>query len=267
MKKQNILIGILLVAGAFTSCKQESPEEEFTTHAGKEVVLNIGILPTTRTITTDKKTLFVNGDRLGIFELKRGATDVIQKNLNYQYMEGKWSSDHSLTFPLNGDDVNFYAYYPYMADCAGTAFDYSVSKDQSAEGGYNQNDLLLAKNESVSASETSATLQFTHQLALVEVTTILPEGAVCVKAELKARISASVDLIKQTAVVKADAATEYVTMEKVGDTFRAVVPSQALTQGKFIRLTTADGMMYWYQVGVGVTLAVNTVSSFEVNCN
>lgn len=268
MKKQNILIGIIWTAGLFTSCSQESAEEEFTTHAGKEVVLNIGILPATRTATIDKKTTFVEGDKLGIFELKRGATDIFQNNLSYQYLDGKWSSDYALTFPVTGDNVNFYAYYPYAGNVVKTMFDYAVAIDQSAEGGYNQSDLLLAKNESAVLDATSITLQFAHTLALVEVAITLPEGAVCEKVEMKARKSASVDLVRQTAVVKADEVAEYILMEKVGDKYRAVVPSQTLAQGRFICVTTTDGTMYWYNVGATeVTLPANTVTPFLVNCN
>lgn len=179
MKKQYILMGATIVfAALFASCSQENNMDEAFSQSEKEIIFDLGISQT-RTVTIDKKTSFEDGDHVGIYGLKRGATEVLHANLDYHYTadNGKWVAEYSITFPIDGSELNFYAYYPYNADLEGTSFDFSVSQDQSKDG-YNQSDLLLAKNETASVDDESITLSFVHKLALVEAEVILPEGEV-----------------------------------------------------------------------------------------
>ena len=147
MKKQYILMGATMVfAALFASCSQENIIDEAFSQSEKEIIFDLGISQT-RTVTIDKKTSFEDGDHVGIYGLKRGATEVLHDNLDYHYTadNGKWVAEYSITFPIDGSELNFYAYYPYNADLEGTSFDFSVSQDQSKEG-YNQSDLLLEIN-------------------------------------------------------------------------------------------------------------------------
>lgn len=267
MKKQyRRIMGLLCVFAAMAaSCSQELVEDALV-QDGKEVVFNFGISQT-RTLTEGKKTVFIDNDEIGIVGLKRGTEDVIHKNLNYQYAGGKWGAEYSITFPVDGSTLNFYAYYPFVANLESTTFDFTVAADQSVAGGYNQSDLLLAKNETANVEDTSITLTFVHKLALVEANVILPAGAEIESVSLRAKRTATVDLLNQIAVVKADADAEFVTMAKAENVFRAVVPAQSVESGKMFRVLTTDGGAYWYKTIVSEELVENKITTFTIDCS
>ena len=268
MKKQYILMGATIVfAALFASCSQENNMDEAFSQSEKEIIFDLGISQT-RTVTIDKKTSFEDGDHVGIYGLKRGATEVLHANLDYHYTadNGKWVAEYSITFPIDVSELNFYAYYPYNDDLEGTSFDFSVSQDQSKDG-YNQSDLLLAKNETASVDDESITLSFVHKLALVEAEVILPEGEVIKNVDICAKRTATVNLTEQTAIVKASEAAEYITMQPVeGNVFRAVVPAQSMSKGKVFRITAEDGAIYWYKTTESMELVENKISAFSIDC-
>lgn len=266
MKKQNILIGAVWATVLLASCAQETIEESVPSNIGKEVKFSIGISPLSRTITVGKKTSFVENDKLGIFEIKREGANIIQSNLEYTYQDSKWNSGSSITFPIDGSAVNFYAYYPFAASVGAITFEHQVAQDQSVEGGYDRSDLLLAKHETSTTSDTEIVLRFAHQLALVEVSPNLPEGKRCASVEIRVKRTATVDLVTQSVAVKEGETTELVRMKQDGDVFRAVLPAQTSLVGNFIRVVAEDGSMYWHRTTVGVDLPANRISTFTVNC-
>lgn len=265
-KQYRRIAGLLCIFALIAaSCSQELVEDALV-EDGKAIAFNFGISQT-RTSTEGKKTVFVNNDRLGIMGTKRGTTEITHKNLNYLYADGKWSAEYSITFPVDGSILNFYAYYPFVADLESTEFDFTVASDQSVADGYNQSDLLLAKNETAKVEDTSITLTFVHKLALVETTVILPAGAEIESVSLRAKRTASVDLLTQVVAVKNDVEAEFVTMTKVGNVFRAVVPAQNIESGKMFRVLTTDGGAYWYKATANEELIENKITYFTIDCS
>ena len=273
MKKQNILLAtLLLVIVCITACSERSIEDPFV-QIEREITFNFGISQSTRTVTSiDRKTNFIDEDQIGVWGLKREGLDIVHTNLQYEYIANneKWNAERSITFPLDGSHLNFYAYYPYNLDLKDTKFDFTVAQNQSKEEGFNRSDLLLAMNDKATVDNKSIVLTFLHQLALVETEIALPENESIVKVDIRAKKTATVDLVSQTANVKNDEPVDYITMLKVAEgIFRAVVPMQVINEGKLFRIVTTDGKVnytYWYKVKENVDLVANKVNSFSINC-
>lgn len=278
MKIHNIGMATLLAA-LLGSCSQNAMDDSIPEAKGKKIDLITQIAPTTRTSTTGMKTVFTEGDQIGVFGLAReDASTILNSNLKYQLNNNNWGTETPIILPIDGSNVNFYAYYPYMdSENASTTFDFSVNRDQAANG-YNTSDLLLAKNESIVTSEanesTAIELSFAHAFALVEVDVTLPEGVTPEKVTLTAYPTATVDLVAQTATVNTE--TEEIVDEapvKVGQVeislakadgkFRCVVPVQTI-KGKCIRITGSNGAPYWYTADADVSLEANKLNTFTV---
>ena len=254
MKTQYIRLGIAsLLTLILGSCSQDATDGTFPQETGKEIVFSTNIMQT-RTQTTDRKTVFVDEDRIGVFVLNRSTSATLRSNLNYLYKENAWSSETPVTFPLDGSDVNFYAYYPYAEGNTATVFDFTVSTDQAANG-LNQSDLLLAENVTSEANDEAVALSFTHALALLEVKVTLPAGVKADKVILKAHTT-----------VKADAPVSEVTLMRLSDdTFRGVVPAQELSE-RCIKILGDNGASFRYTADSPMTLQANRINTLTATC-
>lgn len=290
MKIHNIGMATLLAA-LLGSCSQNTMDDSIPEAKGKKIDLITQIAPTTRTSTTGMKTVFTEGDQIGVFGLVReDASTILNSNLKYQLdNKNNWGTEAPIILPIDGSNVNFYAYYPFVemgSENVNTTFDFSVDADQ-ATNGYNTSDLLLAKNESIVTSEadesTAIELSFAHAFALVEVEVTLPEGVTPEKVILKAFNLAKVDLVAQKATVITEG--QIVVEGEVGENgeevtkdieeieislqrqedgkFRCVVPVQTI-KGKCIRITGSNGAPYWYTADADVALEANKLNTFTV---
>lgn len=281
MKIHNIGMATLLAA-LLGSCSQNAMDDSIPEAKGKKIDLITQIVPTTRTSTTGMKTVFTEGDQIGVFGLAReDASTILNSNLKYQLNNNNWGTETPIILPIDGSNVNFYAYYPFVemgSENVNTTFDFSVNRDQAANG-YNSSDLLLAKNDKIVTSEanesTAIELSFAHAFALVEVEANLSEGVTPEKVTLTAYPTATVDLVAQKATVNTEA--EEVVEEtpvKVGQVeislqrqedgkFRCVVPVQTI-KGKCIRITGSNGAPYWYTADAEVALEANKLNTFTV---
>lgn len=268
MKRQYILAGVtMLFASLFISCSQEDVTDESFPQPAKEIVFDFEI-SRTRTITEGKKTFFSDGDQVGIFGLKRGTEEVLHDNLDYHYLASSktWTAESSITFPIDGSDLNFYAYYPYVAGIRGVNFEFAVAQDQSEEDGYSRSDFLSAKNETSQVDDKSITLSFVHQFARVEAEITVPQGEVIKSVDICAKKTAVIDLAKQSVTVKPDEAAEYITMQPAGERFRAVIPAQDTGKGKLFRITAESGATYWYKTVENIALPENEITVFSIDC-
>ena len=280
MKIHNIGMATLLAA-LLGSCSQNAMDDSIPEAKGKKIDLITQIAPTTRTSTTGMKTVFTEGDQIGVFGLAReDASTILNSNLKYQLNNNNWGTETPIILPIDGSNVNFYAYYPFVEmdnKNVNTTFDFSVDADQ-ATNGYNSSDLLLAKNESIVTSEadesTAIELSFAHAFALVEVEANLPEGVTPEKVILKAYPTATVDLVAQTATVNTEAeeivedvpvkvGQVEISLAKVDGKFRCVVPVQTI-KGKCIRITGSNGAPYWYTADADIALEANKLNTFTV---
>ena len=178
--------------------------------------------------------------------------------------------DKSITYPLDNSPINFYAYYPY-GDHSTTNFDFTVLSDQSKDNGYEQSDLLVAKNEKALPGEGAVSLQFGHMMARIEVKPVLPDGVTLTSvALLNVLTGSSVDLINQTVTTKTDASASLstITLMKAGDVYRGVLPEQALTGRifEFVGVNAAgQKIMFDYTLENATTLTTNKITPFEIS--
>ena len=269
MKKQHIFLVMSVLMGVFTSCSQDNEIEDVK--ADREANFHIGISQT-RTVTADKVTTFITDDKIGIFGLKRGGAKLFNNNVPYTYTsDQKWTAKPAITFPITGDEVNFYAYYPY-GSYEGTTFDFTVLADQSVENGYAVSDLLMASNTVAQVNDKSIELQFKHVFAMIEVRPVFQEGSnvELQKVKLMAVRTATVDVVQQTAVVKTGVQPEEITLTQIGDgVYRAVVPVQTL-KGRIFEFVGVDkatnlSAVYDYTLAADKDLAGNRITTFTIN--
>lgn len=266
----NIQIGMAtLLAALLGSCSQSTMNDSIPESTGNKIVFTTPIAPTSRTATIGLKTVFTNGDQMGVFGIPRvteGSATILHSNLKYQLENSQWETENPIALPPDGSNVNFYAYYPFIEmESPAMTFDFSVDTDQ-ATNGYNQSDLLIAKNETVKTNEaTVIELAFTHALALIEVDMTMPEGVTAEKATIKAYPTATVDLSAGTATAKAEGEEMEmadISLSKQADgTFRGVVPVQEI-KGKCIRIIGSNGAPYWYIANKAVILEANKLNPF-----
>lgn len=269
MRKQLIYLIMAVSVGGFSSCNN-GYENDFEEN-NREIDFRINISHT-RTVTEEKVTTFVPEDRIGIFGIERGGTKVFNKNVEYTYTgENEWTAKPAITFPITGEEVDFYAYYPYGA-YESTTFDFTVLTDQSADNGYAISDLLMAKNTTAQLNDEFIALQFTHAMAMIEVKPVFPEGADVELHTVKmtaVRI-AEVDIVRQTANVKAGIEAEEITLCKVGEgVYRAVVPVQIL-KGRILEFaginkSTGLSAIYDYSLTQEKTLVANSITTFTIH--
>lgn len=267
MKIHNIQICMAtLLAALLGSCSQITMDDPSSEAIGNKIVFSTQITPTTRTVTTGLKTFFTDGDQMGVFGTAReSSSTILHSNLKYQIENNNWSTETPISLPVNGSNVNFYAYHPFAEiENPAMTFDFTVDTDQ-ATNGYNKSDLLLAQNTTVMTGQSSVIeLSFAHALALVEVEANLPAGATCEKVMFTAYPTAEVDLSVQTATVKAEGEKVAISLTKQEDgKFRGIVPVQEI-KGKCIRIIGSNDASYWYIADTAVTLEANKINSFIV---
>lgn len=122
-----------------------------------------------------------NGDKIGVYIVKGGAS--LQASGNYAdnvlftYSGGTCITTTPLYYPNDGDNLSFYAYYPYDAAMSNpNVYTFNVPLDQTSNNGeyYEKNDFLWAKLENVSKSDNAVALQFSHALAMIYLTRYEP---------------------------------------------------------------------------------------------
>lgn len=266
--KNNIITLGLLMATVFTSCNNDNIMDEAVAVNGETAVrFDACIDNFSRTVTEGKKTTFVEGDKIGIFEIIRENGDVLSPNLEYSLEEGLWNSEKSISFPIDGSAVNFYAYYPYSKSNSGLDFKFAVSADQSVAENYNKSDLLLAQHTATAGNEESISLVFSHQMAMVEVVinNVNLDGESIASVSLKAKPGVDVSLKDQTVTLDEASELMMINMFKDADnTYRAVIPSQQTVSGKLICITTSSGKQIWYRAETPVSVEAGKINKITI---
>lgn len=260
-----LLVPVLLLSAA---CDRDALEEPALPASGRSIEFRAEILPATRTATEGRKSTFVEGDRIGIFQVVRNTDDFLAPNALHTLADGRWNSDAALAFPVDGRPVDFYAYYPYAPQAEGLSFEHTVAADQSQAGAYEASDLLQASCTDTTGTEQQVAFRFSHTLALAEVRVDgLPADDPAATVTIRVRRSVRVDLRTGTATSDPEAATEPVTMRRLPDgTFRAVIPAQQVPAGSLLRLTTQSGKTYRYRSDAPTEFSTGRIASFTVDC-
>lgn len=268
MGKQFSFICLSFVAALMGACTEESVLRQNESDAGIiDFIMSAGDAASTRTSTQvsemDVTTSFVAEDCVGVFAVNADQ-DICANNL-YKAT----SSDGTLTWntsaPIKVEDAPtaFYAYYPYAeGNNNKSSVSHTILGSQDSENDYNQSDLLTAvlTGQSFSGSENqTVTLQYSHQLALVQVKVFVgdkTEAPRYVKL-LDIKPTVTVDLTAQTSpmVTTVDNASPIeVFMYQVSSElsaeddnyvlYRAVVPAQTIEVSNAILEFVLDGKIY-----------------------
>lgn len=239
MKKVFYYLSSLLV---LTGCTQETDffsADRPGDQAGFKFELTTS---NTRTVTDDNfKTTFSEGDKVGLFVVSRksGTDGTLAASGNYAdnrqltYTGGVWIIDREVTYPADGEELDFYAYYPYVENADPTNITYDASKSMC--------DLMMASTKSITNSIETVTLTFSHQLSLVD--TRISGGAASSAVLTGVKTAASFNLGKfgsDDVMTLNSAQTGDVTMEKCDlKHFRAYIPSQD-AEGSKIEIRAED---------------------------
>ena len=300
------MLAVAIPALLFASCSKDDPgmEPGGPATGGGDIKFEIGFAPQggadqatagygaphTRVATdADFKSTWEDGDEIGIFAVKRkqnetatlAASGNFIHNVKLTYSSangGSWSGP--AYWPNDGQLLEFYAYYPYDANATNPLnIAFNVAADQSGttddgKSNYNLSDLLTAyspfdPNGVVYKKGSTVMLQFSHALAMVQVTLDNTEGGIDpndIGVTLRnVQTAAGLDMLDRSDVT-ATGETGDVTMHRVEQptdpdyrssyTFRALVPTQTLPAGASIcRIYNGD---YIYE-GEKLSAALNLI--------
>lgn len=116
---------------------------------------------------------WVSGDAIGVFAFTSGEdlslTSLYENKANIKFVtkggNGVFSHEsESITLPKN-DNLDIVAYYPYSTAVTGFVYNF----DNSNQGDQAKIDLLYAKAEGLNATNSNASMSFTHQLTMVQI--------------------------------------------------------------------------------------------------
>ena len=173
MKKDllSISLAALTASVVFTACS--SDELETTPVAPKSNVINLTSSLAQTRAASELQTNAVSTDvKVGAFGVSGSST--ISNGNNNQYTvasNGNLSASSNMAWPSDASaTVSIYAYAPYQSGWAyNSANTFSVSSDQSSDANYLASDLLYAKAENKTQTTDAIALNFTHQLARINV--------------------------------------------------------------------------------------------------
>ncbi len=274
-------ITLLLAAGAvflLASCNKEELDGNGQKGiGGGDIRFEISIgtsggTPQLRSVTyADFSAEFEDGDQIGLFAVKHASGSVAaltasdnylhNVKLTYNKAENKWNTDAgvNLYWPGSGDQLDFYAYYPYDAAATNpTAIIFDVQTDQSTAANYGDSDLMTARAANTAKTTNAVQLIFSHALALVQVE--VPAGTMKGGGP-RETLGVMLNGVKAAATVNLGvAAGDEVTLAATGNipvtvkmlrvetdltattyTYRALVPAQTIADDSRLFLLSQDG--------------------------
>lgn len=248
---------------ALLSCSQI--EDENILNDDNVISQSIKFTPTMTTsrVTTalDYSVAFNEGDEVGVFacytDEALGAADNYINNLKITLeANGEWSYDQDVVYPVDGESLDFYAYYPYVEGANPLNITFAVQSDQSVNGGMGKSDLLYGTASNI--RNIDVTLSMSHLLSLVEVTAVKGDYTSSFTDEISANLTGmvmggSLDLGSGNFVadssITGDVEMECVTSYSYSRSFRAVIPAQTISENSTmanIKQSGDDGFEFSY---------------------
>lgn len=271
----NKLSPVLLALLLFASCDNEDYGQEENTGGDNEKIhfeIVVGTATTTSSevqtrvaTSTDGNytTTWSNGDAIGVYIVKGNgglqSSGNWVDNMKMTYNNGNWTPTFpsgKKYYPVDGDKLNFYAYYPYNATVT-DALNMNISglTDQSNAANLSTSDLLSASTLNVGKSSTPVQLTFLHALTMVELS-VISGGA---GAQMSSGVAVTLEGCKPNVLFNLStraanasgnvASVKMYRVEQSGDadyltkyTYRALVPTQTVFSGaEFFRFSQTRG--------------------------
>lgn len=229
--------------------------------------------PKTKVYTaTDFSSIWQNGDKIGVYIVKGSgalmASGNYADNVEFTYNNGSWVTSTPQYYPNDGDDLSFYAYYPYDAGMTNpNAYTFNVPIDQVSNDGqfYKKNDFLWAKLENVSKSDNTVALLFSHALAMIEIAIVDNANTAPTINLLEAVTDCTLNLANQSIIPGSTKNTIQMWRRyTVNYTFFcwALVPPQTMNI-RFI--WTINNIPYTATPATNVTLTSGNIKKYSVN--
>ena len=231
----------ILLMSALASCgktEKPTPDEE-------PVPIRIA---TTMTRATDNA--FETGDKVGVFVVSQPGTirpvGNHVDNCGFSFDGTQWNAGRQIYWPDAATKCDFYCYYPYASTISSVdAFPFKVSLDQRGESGYKASDFLWGKVTGVSPTPDPVMITVSHRMSCLIVNLKAGTGwkeSDLSEAEVKLNgLKASAVINLGEGVVTACGDTSEIRPNPIGgNSFRALVPPQKVTDSDLVRIKLGD---------------------------
>ena len=161
------------------SCQKEGPAE---IQGDNQIVFEFG-LPATKATAEN----FEVGDKVSVWAVEYATDEAPGLQIGGNFLNNEkltfdgnsWSSNRTLYWSSKACD--FYAVYPYIEPSSVDSYLFDIATDQNTErtdvalGGYEASDLLFAKAEAVTRTDSKVSLKFNHMMSKCVVNVIKGE--------------------------------------------------------------------------------------------
>ncbi len=264
----------LLALFLFASCDNEEYGQEENISIGSEKIHFEIVVGTATTTSSEMQTRVAtstdgnytstwnNGDAIGVYIVKGSgglqSSGNWVDNMQMTYNNGSWTPifpSGKEYYPTDGDELNFYAYYPYNASVT-DALNMTISglTDQSSAANLSKSDLLSASTLNVEKGNTTVQLSFSHALTMVELSVYGGPGAQMTSDIVVTLEGCKPDVSFNLSTRAANAASSVKSVkmyrvEQLGDadyltkyTYRTLVPTQTIFTGaQLFRFSQTQG--------------------------
>ncbi|WP_373790135.1 fimbrillin family protein [Bacteroides heparinolyticus] len=261
--KNQLLFAALAVTALLSGCSKEEESDEKNGRTPISFVIG-GV--ETRAVTTyasgSYTTVFEAGDKVGIYAT--GGAAYSNTELTVAESGGSYTLGGATLSYTSGTATDFTAYYPYKSESAGTVS--MTVGDQSA--GIKAYDLMTATKQITTGSTVS--LQFQHQMAMVQVQIVGSIGTTATAITLKNVLPTVTWTAAGNSLSAATGSATDIPMYRIdaaSNTYVALIPAQTLANGTEMFRTQVGGKTYTFKPNSQVELTKNKVSKFKVTIN
>ena len=261
--KNQLLFAALAVTALLSGCSKEEESDEKNGRTPISFVIG-GV--ETRAVTTyasgSYTTVFEAGDKVGIYAT--GGAAYSNTELTVAESGGSYTLGGATLSYTSGTATDFTAYYPYKSESAGTVS--MTVGDQSA--GIKAYDLMTATKQITTGSTVS--LQFQHQMAMVQVQIVGSIGTTATAITLKNVLPTVTWTAAGNSLSAAMGSATDIPMYRIdaaSNTYVALIPAQTLANGTEMFRTQVGGKTYTFKPNSQVELTKNKVSKFKVTIN
>ncbi len=231
---------------ALTACGDEHETNE-AANLQVEFKMYVDIMTRAYTPESGFATSFADNDEVGIFACDE-TDGAVYTNVRYtQVGVNQWSGEPIMA--SSNTAYSYYAYHPYD-ETVNDPTNVPVSVDADQTQGYDSSDVLLVKQERVSAGTTHVNLGYHHAFSMVQIKLTGTNASKDAVVTLH-NVQTSAVLNLKTSSVNLLGQTGHVLMRscQIGDKtdeyyFRAIVPAQSIKKGDKILSVSNNGMNF-----------------------
>ncbi len=290
MNRHTLLYYLALPLLLFPACSEEITDGQEQQQM-RVTPINIGsAYPGVNTRTTIDGG-FSAGDEMGIFVVDRNAEGEAGQmalrgnrasNMRFVLKEdGSWTSAAQLYWSEKGYAADFYGYYPFDGHLASTeAYPFTIANQQdttlrsSDMSGYIASDLLWARQQNVSPTIETVSLQYQHLMAGVIIRLEMGTGFADEEwASLEKTVLLQNTILKGTVnlqdgtVQVDDSGVGQITPLPTGGSYRAIVFPQTVDAGLPLVSVMIDGRDYFLKKDESMTYLSGKMHQFTITVN